>query len=220
MILIFDLDGTLVDSAPDLAAALNATLAAAGRQAVTPAAVRKMIGDGIAKLVERGFAATGAVPPAPEFAARLAEFSAIYQARSIELTRPYPGVEATLALLVGRGHRLGVCTNKPNAATRIVLEGLGLARHIEAFVGGDTAPARKPDPRHYIATLDALGAGRARSVMIGDSEVDVALARAAGVPAIVVSHGYARTDPRSLGADFVIDGMAELPAILDRLAPD
>jgi phosphoglycolate phosphatase len=208
--LVFDLDGTLIDSAPDLHRCLNAVLAEQGRAGVSLADIRAMVGDGAAKLVERGFADTGAaVEPAalPELVQR---FLLHYSAGRHALTHAFPGVADTLAALRERGYRLGVCTNKPYGPTMEILETLGLTGYFGAVTGGDSLPVRKPDPGHLLGTLDLLGATAARAVMIGDSANDVAVARAAGVPAIVVRYGYTRTPVEELGADAIIERFDEI----------
>ncbi len=214
--LVFDLDGTLVDSAPDLTAALNRLLVAEGRRAVTLAEVKTMIGDGIAKLVERGLAATGDVP-GRSLPALVDRFRSDYEANATVLTRPFPAVPEVLQGLIRNGHRLGVCTNKPHGATLAVLRGLGIAAHFDAVVGGDSLPTRKPDPAPLLRVIKQLGSATDQAVMIGDNANDVACAHAAGVPVIVVGYGYAHGPPDQLGADLLIDRFDELPAALDRL---
>jgi len=216
--LIFDLDGTLIDSAPDLHRSLNAVLAEQGRTPVGLDGIRAMVGDGAAKLVERGFADTGdAVAPAA-LPGLVQRFLLHYSAGRHALTRPFPGVIDTLAALHEQGCRLGVCTNKPYDPTMEILELLGLTRFFGAVTGGDSLPVRKPDPGHLLGTLDLLGAGADNAVMIGDSANDVAVARAAGVPAIVVRYGYTRAPVEELGADAIIDHFDELiPWLAGRL---
>lgn len=217
--LIFDLDGTLVDSLPDLAGALNRLLAAAGRPTLPEDRIATMVGDGVAKLVERGFAATGGVPDRAGLDALVARFTADYEPRAAELTRPYPGVAALLPLLAGLGWRLGVCTNKPQAATLFVLEAVGLAGSIGAVAGGDRFAVRKPDPRHLTGVVEAAGSTTARAVMIGDGPQDLAAARAAGMRAIAALYGYGRE--RILAADLAgivcIDSFTGLPAALSTI---
>jgi phosphoglycolate phosphatase len=207
---LFDLDGTLIDSAPDLIGALDALLEAHGRAPVGLADGRKMIGDGAARLVERGFAARGG---APLPLARLVEaFLEIYEGRLTRQTRAFDGVVPALEALRARGLALGICTNKPDHATRLLLEALDLARFFAAVVGGDGV--RKPDPDPVHRCLAALGGTRAHALFVGDSPVDLAAARAAGLPIVLVSFGYTATPARELGADRVIDGFDELVALL------
>jgi phosphoglycolate phosphatase len=209
-ILVFDLDGTLVDSAPDLLRCLNAVLAEQGRTGVSLADIRAMVGDGAAKLVERGFADTGAPVEPAALPALVQRFLLHYSAGRHALTQVFPGVVETLARLRARDCRLGVCTNKPYGPTMEILELLGLAGYFGAVTGGDSLPVRKPDPGHLLGTLDLLGASASQAVMIGDSANDVAVARAAGVPALIVRYGYTRIPAEELGADAVIDSFDDI----------
>jgi phosphoglycolate phosphatase len=214
-LLIFDLDGTLVDSAPDLRATLNEFLRERGAGPLSLPQVKEMIGDGVPALVARALAASGAAPA--EAASALPHFVELYEARAVELTRPYPGVPQTLAALRRRGYRTAICTNKLQHSTLTVLEGLGLSPLFNGVAGGDRFPVKKPDPGHLLRLIDALDARRNRAAMIGDSENDAAAAHAAGLPLILMRYGYARSDPATLGADALLDDFAELPAALDRL---
>lgn len=211
--LVFDLDGTLVDSAPDLAAAVNIVLAERGLPALALAEVKRMVGDGTAALVERALAARGAPFDAPA----LARFLALYEGDAATLTRPYPGVPETLGLLCRRGCRLAVCTNKPEQASRLVLSGLGLDGFFAAVLGGDSAPVRKPHPGHVLAAVAALDARPEEAAMIGDNENDAAAARAAAIPVVLMRYGYARQPLEGLGAAALLDDFAALPAVLERL---
>jgi phosphoglycolate phosphatase len=213
--LIFDLDGTLVDSLPDLAAVLAATWREIGAPPLPREQVRTMIGDGTTALVARGLAASGL--PAAMLEASLARFLALYEAAPVTLSRPYPGVTQTLAALRAEGRRLAVCTNKPQRLTMAVLRGLDLERHFAAVVGGDVLAVKKPDPAHLLAACSRLGAVADDSVMIGDNEHDVAMAKAAGVPVILVRYGYHRLPLDGLQADIKIDAFGELPKALARL---
>jgi len=214
---VFDLDGTLVDSAPDLANALNKLLAEERRRPVTLDEVKTMIGDGAAKLVERAFAATGEAPK-DGIQERTARFLGHYEGHATDLTRPYPGVRETLDRLTADGLALAVCSNKPEAPTREVLRDLDLDGYFAAVIGGDSLPGvRKPDPRMLQAALDALGAPADAAVMVGDNANDVAVARALRVPVIVRADGYTATPAADLGADAIIDQFAELPEALVRL---
>jgi phosphoglycolate phosphatase len=215
VLLVFDLDGTLVDSLPDLTNSLNEVLRERGYPPLSRAEVKPMIGDGVPTLVARGFAARGG--SAAEAAAALPRYTALYEATATELTRPYPGVVETLSALRRRGYRSAVCTNKPQRAAERVLDGLGLTPLFDGVAGGDRYPVRKPDPGHLLSLIADLGGGPPRSAMIGDSENDATVGHAAGVSLVLMRYGYARADPATLGAAAVLDHFAELPAVLDRL---
>ncbi len=213
--LVFDLDGTLIHSAPDLAAALNLVLGEAGRDKVTLHQVTQMIGDGVATLVERGFAATGG--PADDQNARLERFHHHYDKATADLTELYPGVMETLELLAAAGHRMALCTNKPAGPTQSVLDAFGLAGFFEAVAGGDTFPVRKPSPGHLLGTLRMMNADPEHAVMIGDSPNDVQVALNAAIPTIAVSYGYRRVPADAMGADILIDHFAQVPDALRQL---
>ncbi len=215
--LIFDLDGTLIDSADDIAQALNSILDRHGRPSLSRERVVSMIGDGAPRLLERGFAATGPALAQEMAEAVLADFVAIYETIEPHPSSVYPGVLTTLAGFQQAGLKMGICTNKPQGPTRMVLRHLGLDQLIPVAVGGDALPVRKPDPGHLRAVLQALGADADRAVMIGDSAADMAVARNAGIRAIAVSYGYPRMPVSALGADVIIDHFTELPAALKRL---
>jgi phosphoglycolate phosphatase len=217
-LLIFDLDGTLVDSASDLRAALNHMLRERGRPSLSLPQVRRMIGDGAPALVARALAASGG--DAADAAGALSRFIELYEADAVRLSRPYPAVPETLAALRRRGYRTAICTNKPQHATLMVLEGLALLPLFDGIAGGDRFPVRKPDPGHLLGLIGALGARAEAAAMIGDSENDAAAARSAGIPLVLMRYGYARADPASLGADALLDHFADLPAALDRLGLD
>jgi phosphoglycolate phosphatase len=209
--LIFDLDGTLVDSAPDLATALNRLLAELDKPALSLTAIRAMIGDGAGVLVARGLAASGL--EATDQAAALKRFLAHYRDCLIDQTRAYPQVEATLEQLQAQGHKLGVCTNKPIDPTRRILAALGLDRFFGAVIGGDSLPQRKPDPAPLLAAIAGLGGSAARAVMIGDSANDMLCARAAAVPGILIPSDYGNP---AEDADLTLTRFAELPEALRR----
>jgi phosphoglycolate phosphatase len=216
-VLLCDLDGTLIDSAPDLADALSDLLVEAGRRRVGEDEVKAMVGDGVAVLVERGFAATGGVPAPEALHAQVARYTALYETRMTARTRLYPGALAALRALRAEGWRLAVCTNKPERASREIVAALGLGDLMEAIAGGDTYPVKKPDPGHLLRLLAAMDAAPGRAVMLGDSRPDIAAARAAGLPAIAVSHGYGTIPAHELGADKVIAHFDELPGALSAL---
>jgi len=163
--LIFDFDGTLIESAPELASCLNAMLAEDDRGPLTQAQVEDMIGNGVAKLVERGLRASGGVPGnLDEYVKR---FMAIYDAAPITDTPVYEGVAETLERLGADGHMMAICTNKPYAPTIKILEGIGMTHHFSVVAGGDSFPVRKPDPGHLEGVLDLLGIGRDQAISQG-----------------------------------------------------
>lgn len=215
--LVFDLDGTLIDSAPDIATALNRLMAELGKPALPVPEVRAMIGDGAGTLVERALAARAVAHRPEEVRDYLARFLQHYEADPIALTRPYPGVIETLQALAETGFRRAVCTNKPQRATDSILEALGLAPLFDAVLGADAVERRKPHPDHVSATLTAIGAGPERAVMIGDSRNDVAPAKALAMPVIVMAYGYSQGRTHDLGADLVLEDFAAIPAALARL---
>jgi phosphoglycolate phosphatase len=187
---IFDLDGTLVDSAPDIQVAINKLLAEEGRRLLTLEEVSAMIGDGVPKLVERAMNATRAEDAPDDLPTLTRRFLGFYEGHTTDLTRPYPGVLEALERLRSAGVRMGICTNKPERPTRELLRDLGLAPYFRAVFGGDTvAGVKKPDPQLIHAVLDALGARPMEAVMVGDAANDVAAARAAEIPVILRAGG-------------------------------
>jgi phosphoglycolate phosphatase len=214
-LLIFDLDGTLVDSVPDLCATLNEVLREHGYGPLSQETVRPMVGDGVVPLVIRGFAACGAGED--EARAALPHYIALYEANATRESSLYPGVRETLIGLRRRGYRTGVCTNKLQGATTAVLRGFGIDGLFDGVAGGDHYRVRKPDPGHLTGLVDELGGAVARSAMIGDSEIDAAAAKAAGIPALLMRYGYARVALAELGAARLLDRFDEIPAALEAL---
>lgn len=212
---VFDLDGTLIDSIGDIADALNATLAARGLPALPQDRIKQMVGAGVPELVRRGLAAHGVEPGEIEPFVR--ELIALYSAQPAARTRLYDGGAELLASLAARGMKLGICTNKPQAITEQVLSELGIASYFEAVVGVRPDLPVKPDPAMLRTALDALGVAAPDAVMIGDSASDVGVARALGVPVIVVRSGYGQDAPQDLGADMLIDTLGEAEAAIDAL---
>ncbi|WP_191082632.1 phosphoglycolate phosphatase [Roseococcus microcysteis] len=203
---IFDLDGTLVDSAPDIAAVLNRALARQKLAPFTVPQVAAMVGDGAHALLVKAFTARGAtltddvIPP----------FLADLEANSANLTQPYEGIEAALATMGVAGWRAAVCTNKPVAAAQALLRALGMLRFFELVVGGDTLPVRKPDPGHVRGVLEAMHMSPAQSVMIGDHQNDILAAKGAGVRTVFAAWGYGSGE----GADLVARRPQDLPFLL------
>lgn len=212
--IVWDLDGTLVDSAPDLASALNTVLDNRGFFTLSNNEVRAMIGNGVPKLVERGFNAVGVRPDAGQLEELVAMFVKEYKTCATEYTRPYPDVVETLEKIRGMNIPMGVCTNKPEAFTKQILEGLGLAGYFSSVVGGDTTSTRKPDPQPVLACLSGLVSEPVSSLMIGDSVHDVHAAHAAGVTVAVVPWGYRSAPVEELGADFVLHDITALPGMI------
>jgi len=213
--IVFDLDGTLVDTAGDLAASLNHALGCLGRPPVQPASVRQMVGQGARRLLERGLAASGAANPA------LVEqgvpyFLAHYRANIAVHSRPFDGVEPALQQLSHAGHRLAICTNKPESLARDLLAALGWTGRFAALSGADTWGWKKPDPRHLTETVAMAGGDRA--LFVGDSSTDAATAQAAGVPLVLVRFGYSELPVETLGADRLIDHFDALVPAIEALA--
>jgi phosphoglycolate phosphatase len=215
--ILFDLDGTLVDTAPDLAAATDYALDRAGRPMIGLEAVRSLVGDGARALLEKGFRISGGLPEPDRFEAAFNDFMVYYGRHLAATSRPFPGVTTCLAQLAEAGYALGVCTNKPEGFSRSLLGQLGLTDFFGAIIGGDSLAVRKPDPGHIHGTLDALGSDFAWAAMVGDSTNDVTAAKAAGLPCVVVSFGYTRIPAAELGGDRLIDSFADLPAALTAL---
>lgn len=215
---LFDLDGTLVHSAPDLAGSLDDLLAEHGLAPLGIDAVAGMIGGGVTILVRRGFAARGRLLDALEAERAAARFMTIYEPRATRHTRLMPGAAEALAALARAGVRLAVCTNKPQIVSERILAELGVVDRFDVVVGGDHGLAKKPDPAILMHALSLLGAERAGAVHVGDSAADVEAARAAGVRCVVVEGGYAAAPAVQLGADRVVASLADLPAALPGLA--
>jgi len=213
----FDLDGTLVDTAPDLVGALNRVLHERRLPALPLKTARVMVGRGARALIEQGFAAAGEPLQADESPALVERFIEVYLGRIARESRPFEGVEAALDALAAAGARLSVCTNKRTDLSLALLDALGLTARFAAVVGADRAPAPKPDGRHLIAAVEAAGGTIGRAILVGDSATDVGAARAAGAPSVVVGFGYTEIAAEELGGDHLITDFVELPALALRL---
>ena len=210
--IVFDLDGTLIDTAPDLIDTLNVILA---RHDVAPVAfdeARTMIGAGVKPLLQRALASKGKKFPPEEIDRLFAEYLEIYAAHIADRSRPFPGLEHALDALVARRCRLAVCTNKLEWLSVKLLKELQLAPRFAAICGQDTFTMRKPDPDMLRLTIARAGGDTGHAVMVGDSMTDVATARAAGIPVVAVDFGYTETPPAELGADRLISHFDALPA--------
>ncbi|MFA7264584.1 MAG: phosphoglycolate phosphatase [Caulobacter sp.] len=206
----FDLDGTLVDTAPDLIGALNVLLV---EQAMAPApmsAVRQLVGHGVRGLLQRAYQLAGLTITEKRIDALRPRFIEIYRARIARESRPFPGCLAALADLRRRGARLAVCTNKPMALTEALLAELDMTRRFDAVVGGDTLPVQKPDPAPLLEVIARAGGDPARAILVGDASPDVGAAKAAGVPCIIVDFGYNDRPAAELGGDVLISGYEAL----------
>lgn len=216
---IFDLDGTLIDSVPDLARATNALLAAHHRPSVTDMDVSKMVGDGAAWLIRRAFQKTGEEAGEDDIPALTRQFLDYYEGHEADNTVVYPGVFETLAALQSAGLQLAICSNKPQKPTEGALNGLGLTRYFDVVFGGDQLDGiRKPDPKPLQIVMERLGVQPNAALMVGDNANDVGTARNAGVKVIVVDYGYSRINPNELDADAVISTMADLSQTIQRVA--
>lgn len=213
---IFDLDGTLVDSAPDLADTLDILLGEHAVDAIGLEGTRRLIGHGIPALVRGAMELRGLPIDAARLVAASDRFRAIYAERLSLKTRPYLGVVDALAELRADGWRMVVCTNKLEAYARAILRDVGLAGFFETVAGPDTFGVAKPDPRHLLNVLPP-GTKPRDAVMVGDSEADVAAARAAAIPVVAVGYGYCKVRPEMLGADRLVAGFADVPAAVTGL---
>ena len=209
--IVFDLDGTLVDTAPDLIATLNAVLAREGHDPVAFAEARTMIGGGVRHMLTRALARQGGVVEPPELDRLFADFIPHYAAHIADHSQPFPGLTQCLDRLAAQGDRFAVCTNKLEQLSVLLLERLGLAGRFAAICGQDTFGMPKPDPELLRRTIARAGGSLESAVMIGDSPADVAVARGAGVPVIAVDFGYCDVPVPLLKADRVIGHFDELP---------
>lgn len=211
---LFDLDGTLVDSARDLHGAINVVLDRRGLAPLTLTDVIGMVGDGVRKLVERAFIAREAELSPAALDQVTDEMVAVYSARLTELTTLMPGASEAVRTLSAKGVRLGVVTNKPHDAAVAILAHFGLDAPMGVIIGGDSGLPRKPAPDMLQAALKVLGVEAGNSVMVGDGAADIDSAKVAGVRAIAVRGGYAHSPVDDLGADMVIDDLVSLPKLL------
>ncbi len=215
--LAFDLDGTLVDTAPDLIGTLNLMLAERGLPPIPLASARHLVGRGALVMLEHGFREAGAVFDRDDAANLLDEFVALYLGRIAEESRPFDGVVEALDHFAAEGARLVVVTNKYTDLSVALLDALDLTGRFAFVAGPDVVSERKPSGAHRREAGLAAGGDPARCLMVGDSAPDVACARALGVPVVLVGFGYTETPAEELGADAIIAGFDELPAVVTRL---
>ncbi len=216
--IVFDLDGTLVDTAPDLVESLNHTIALRDLAPVGYEDLTHLVGQGARVMISRAFALRGAPLTDEELPALLDRFIAHYAAGMPGLSRPYPGLVDALDRLRDAGYLLAVCTNKMEGLARPLIETLGLTGYFAAITGGDTFPVRKPDAAHLTGTIELAGGVPQKALMIGDSINDILAARNAGIPSIAVPFGYSDVPVDTLGASQVIGHFDELTTdLVDRL---
>jgi phosphoglycolate phosphatase len=211
---IFDLDGTLVDSLPDIAAAMNDTLAEDGVAPISDADIRLMVGEGAQAAVERALIYRGLAADQLAVARLLQRFEPHYIRHSKAGSRVYPGGRELLEALAAAGIACGLCTNKPQPVTDVVMAATGLDRFIVAIIGASDVRPKKPAPDMLLAAIAGVGVTPRDAVMVGDSIADFKTARAAGVPVILVDFGYSRVPVDGLGADAIISHLSELPKAL------
>ncbi|MEC7491083.1 MAG: HAD-IA family hydrolase [Pseudomonadota bacterium] len=214
---IFDLDGTLIDSLPDVMKALNAVLEHNDRRPLSTSETRSMIGGGADVLLQNAFKATGSPLPHDNVISCVEAFTSHYLSDHTSENRLFDGVRSALKILSAQDTKLGVCTNKPQKMALSILKSLELDAHIPVCIGKGQLPYHKPDRRHYDEVVAALGVAVHQSLYVGDSETDVETARNAGVPLILVSHGYSKNPASMLGADRLIGHFSELPKVVDQL---
>lgn len=211
-LVVFDLDGTLIDSAPDMHRAVNLMLADMGCAPLTLPDIRSMVGDGASALIARALAARQCVNA--DLAKALEDFLTHYEADPTNVTRTFAGVAETLERLRSIGLTLAVCTNKPARLTGMILERLGIDRYFTRVVAGDSMPFRKPDPRALMEVVDGFGAAKEATLMVGDSEVDAATAHAASVPFALMTYGYHRGPIEDISSVATLDHFGELATLL------
>jgi phosphoglycolate phosphatase len=215
--LVFDLDGTLVDTAPDLINALNFVLDREGLPPVPLASARNMIGAGARKLIERGLELEGRTAGIEDITRLTSDFIDYYAAHIADISRPFEGLEGALDDLATRGYRFAVCTNKLEWLSKLLLEQLGLSARFSAICGADTFGVSKPDPAILRQTVARAGGLLSSAIMVGDAGPDIGVARRAGVPVIGVGFGYTDVPMADLKPDRLINHMTELPAAVESL---
>ncbi|MDA1091279.1 MAG: phosphoglycolate phosphatase [Proteobacteria bacterium] len=213
--LIFDLDGTLIDSAPDVCASINRVLEAGGRRRLSVAEAKDMVGWGGRVLVEKALALTGEAGTAEDIDRTLAAFLFTYAEHPADHTTVFPGVIEALKGFKATGVKLAICTNKPTATTPPVLSALGLGGFFDVVSCGDAVPHKKPDGRHVLLCAEQLGVAPEAAVMVGDSETDIQAAINAGMRSVCVTFGYAHVPLEDIGADALIDHFDDLAQALN-----
>lgn len=217
-LIVFDLDGTLIDTAPDLVATLNVVFEREGLPSVPYTDARKLIGGGAKAMIVRGLEAEGRAISPERIDQLFAEFITYYTAHIADASRPFPGLIEALDTLSANGHRFAVCTNKLERLSLLLLKQLNLAERFDAICGQDTFGIQKPNPEVLIRTITAAGGALGHAIMIGDSETDIRTARAAGIPVIAVDFGYSDLPVADFAPDRVISHFAQLPSEIAALS--
>ncbi|MGD9669725.1 MAG: phosphoglycolate phosphatase [Hyphomicrobiaceae bacterium] len=215
--IVFDLDGTLIDTAPDLIGATNHVLAGLSLPPRPANAVEPWISFGARRMIEEALKQSGVRQSQTEVDKLLGVFLDHYEANIASGSRPYPHVLDEISRLTSAGAKVAICTNKREALAFKLLDALRLTELFAAIIGRDTLPVSKPDPGHLIGTIERAGGRMERAIMVGDSGVDIATARAAGVPVVGVSFGYSDVPIRELNPDVAIDTYANLSDVLGTL---
>jgi phosphoglycolate phosphatase len=216
---VFDLDGTLVDTAPDLIDTLNVVFAREGLRPLAYEDGRNMIGGGARRMIEQALEFEGRAVPPGEIDRLLGNFVIYYADHVADRSRPFPGLDAALDTLAARGCRFAVCTNKLEGLSRLLLDALKLTDRFVAICGQDTFKIQKPDPEILYRTIRAAGGETDRAVMVGDSGTDIATARAAGIPIVAVDFGYSEVPVAKLAPDRLISHYDQLATAVTELAP-
>ena len=216
--IVYDLDGTLIDSARDMCVAVSAVLADHGLPPISDEDARRFMGEGSKITMRRAFAKAGRTLDEAELSAVTREFVRYYEADPVSHTSAFAGVPEVVARFARLGLKQGVCTNKFERPSRMILEHLKLMPPISDVAGADTFPVRKPDPKHILMLVERMGGSPDRTVMVGDSIHDVEAAHGAGLPAVLVSWGYTDRPASELGAEAVIQKFDGLPKALEQIA--
>jgi phosphoglycolate phosphatase len=217
-VIVFDLDGTLVDTAPDLVAAVNHVLGREGLPSLPLESARKMIGSGARALIERGLEQEGAVKSPAEVSRMTDDFIDYYRQHIADESRPFEGLDDALDRLAADGYRFAVCTNKLEGLSRLLLDKLKMTSRFAAICGADTFGVAKPDPTPLRETVARAGGDLATAIMVGDSGTDIGAARRAGIPVIGVTFGYTLVPIEDLKPDRLIAHMSDLPAAVASLS--
>lgn len=213
----FDLDGTLVETAPDLIGALNVILVEEGMAPAPMSAVRQLVGHGLRGMLIRAFAMADLTITEERITQLRPRIVDVYRARIALESRPFPGCLEALADLRARGAKLAVCTNKPSGLAELLLDQLDMTRCFDAVIGGDTLPVQKPDPAPLLEAIARCGGDPARAILVGDASPDTGAARAAGVPCVVCDFGYNDLPPAELGGEAIISHFDALAEAVDGL---